>query len=91
MSTMIGVYADWDGLGEPQRLGWLHARRTRGIEKFEYENDPVALKKPALSTVQIGPSIGPYTDAQYPGGGRPMRVSLSLLRNLPPMLLDYRW
>jgi len=72
MSTMIGVYADWDGLDEPQRLGWLHARKTRQSERFEYENDPLALRNPALSTVQIDPSIGPYAGAQYPGGGRDM-------------------
>jgi len=69
---MIGVYADWEGLDGPQRLGWLHARKTRQLEKFEFENDPLALKRPALSTVQIDPSIGPYAGAQYPGGGRHM-------------------
>lgn len=25
MSTLIGVYADWEGLNGPQYLGWLHA------------------------------------------------------------------
>ena len=33
--TMIGVYADWDGLPEPIRLGYLHGRRTRANEMFE--------------------------------------------------------
>lgn len=72
MSTMIGVYADWEGLPGPQRLGWLHARKTRQSEKFEYENDPTALKNPALSKVQIDPGIGPFIGAQYPAGGRDM-------------------
>lgn len=70
MSTMIGVYADWDGLSGPQRLGWLHARKTRQSEKFEYENDPAALKNAALSAIQIDPGISAFEGAQFPGANR---------------------
>ncbi len=66
MSAMIAVYADWEGLRTPQRLGWLHARRTRNNEKFEYECDPAALQDPALTNVQIDPGIGAFAGAQYP-------------------------
>lgn len=72
MSTMIGVYADWVGLSGPKRLGWLHVRKTRQSEKFEYENDPAALKDRALSNVRIDPEIGPFMGAQYPANGRDM-------------------
>lgn len=27
--TTIGIYADWDGLAQPQKLGLLHSRKTR--------------------------------------------------------------
>ncbi|SQG00963.1 HipA domain-containing protein [Paucimonas lemoignei] len=72
MSTIIGVYADWDGLQGPQRLGWLHVRKSRQTEKFEYENDPAALKNPILGKVRIDPGIGPFPGAQYPADGRNM-------------------
>jgi serine/threonine-protein kinase HipA len=29
MAVVMAVYADWHGLSEPLRLGWLHANRTR--------------------------------------------------------------
>lgn len=53
--TMIGVYADWEGIDGPLRLGWLHAKKTRSTEKFEYESDPLALQNRALSAVRIDP------------------------------------
>ena len=70
--TMIGVYADWEGIEGPLRLGWLHARKTRASEKFEYESDPLALQNPALSAIQVDPGIGPFAGAQFPGQGRDM-------------------
>lgn len=27
--ALIGVYADWEGLDGPERIGYLHSRRTR--------------------------------------------------------------
>lgn len=65
MSKMIGVYADWDGLASAKRLGWLHARKARAAELFEY--DPAALADPALGRLQIDPRIGLYSGPQFPG------------------------
>ncbi|MEN0105574.1 MAG: HipA domain-containing protein [Pseudomonas sp.] len=70
--TRIQVFADWEGLGGPQRLGWLHARRKGAVEKFEYEHDPKALANPLLSQVQIDPSLYPFEGPQYPANGRDM-------------------
>lgn len=33
--ALIGVYADWEGLDGPARIGYLHSRRTRAREIFE--------------------------------------------------------
>ena len=33
--SKIAVYADWKGLHGPQRLGFLHSRRTRASELFD--------------------------------------------------------
>lgn len=68
----IAVYADWEGLNGPQRLGWLHARRKGTAEKFEYEHDPKALTNPLLNQVQIDPGIYPFAGSQYPANGRDM-------------------
>lgn len=40
---MIGVYADWEGLNGPRRIGSLHSRRTRARELFEFQYDSQAL------------------------------------------------
>ncbi|WP_455844438.1 hypothetical protein [Pantoea agglomerans] len=34
--TMISVYADWSGLKQPKRLGYLHIRRSRAREVAPY-------------------------------------------------------
>ncbi|EHP41615.1 hypothetical protein OR16_18976 [Cupriavidus basilensis OR16] len=67
MSKMIGVYADWDGLEAAKRLGWLHARKARAAELFEFEYDPAALADPALGRLLIDPRIGLYSGPQFPG------------------------
>ncbi|WP_129543514.1 type II toxin-antitoxin system HipA family toxin [Serratia sp. 1D1416] len=64
--AMIGVYADWDGLPEPKRMGFLHSRQTRMRELFEFEYDPLALADPALNHLQLDPEIQLVTGAQYP-------------------------
>ncbi|MFJ9989190.1 type II toxin-antitoxin system HipA family toxin [Pseudomonas putida] len=64
--SMIAVYADWDGLPAPQRLGFLHSRRTRATERFEFEYDNAALADPRLAGLQLDPSIQPFGGAQYP-------------------------
>ncbi|MEO6958812.1 MAG: HipA domain-containing protein [Burkholderiaceae bacterium] len=65
--TTIGVYADWDGLPKPRRLGLLYSRRTRAAEVFEFEYDPVALADPAVNLIQIDPGLGLFEGPQYPG------------------------
>lgn len=70
MRHPIAVYADWDGLPEPFRLGELIARRSGGGEVFEFEFDEAALAAPAISTVQIDPRLGFFDGRQYPPRGR---------------------
>ncbi|MBF8743557.1 type II toxin-antitoxin system HipA family toxin [Pseudomonas guariconensis] len=65
MST-IAVYADWDELSGPRRLGFLHSRRTRATERFEFEYDDVALADPDLAGLQLDPNIQPFGGPQYP-------------------------
>ncbi|NWB31112.1 type II toxin-antitoxin system HipA family toxin [Pseudomonas gingeri] len=65
--TEIAVYADWEGLGGPRRLGMLHVRRARAADVFEFEYDSGALKDPGLSSTPLDPRIGLFEGAQYPG------------------------
>lgn len=65
MALDIAVYADWVGLPEPLRLGWLHARRGAGRELFEFEFDAAALVHPAseadnLMDLELARSVAPY-------------------------------
>lgn len=69
MAVVIGVYADWEGLSEPLRLGLLHARSGPGREVFEFEFDPVALALPALANPPLDPRLGPYEGRQHPAQG----------------------
>ncbi|WKB01451.1 toxin HipA [Enterobacter hormaechei] len=64
--TMIGVYADWEGLNGPKRIGFLHSRRTRARELFEFEYDVQALADPQLNFLPLDPEIGLFAGAQYP-------------------------
>jgi len=66
---MIAVYADWDGLLEPLRLGRLHANRARGREVFEFEFDAEALESPALTNVHLDPRLGLYEGRQHTAQG----------------------
>ncbi len=65
-ATHIAVYADWVGLTEPLRLGWLHARRGSAREVFEFEYRADALAHPAVSNLHLDPRIGLFTGQQYP-------------------------
>lgn len=62
----IGVYADWDGLHGPRRIGLLHSRQTRAREIFEFQYDSQALVDPELNFLQIDPEIVLFEGAQYP-------------------------
>ena len=69
MARTIGVYADWDGLGRPIRLGLLHIRRGATNEVLAFEFDLAALALPALANVQIDPRIGHFQGRQHPPQG----------------------
>jgi len=65
----IAVYADWDGLPHPLRLGLLHIRRGAGREVFEFEFDADVLMCPALAGFQLDPRLGLFMGRQHPPQG----------------------
>jgi serine/threonine-protein kinase HipA len=69
MAVDITVYADWDELPSPLRLGLLHARRGAGREVFEFEFDRAALAHPTLPHVLLDPRLGPFEGRQHPPSG----------------------
>lgn len=79
--TMIGVYADWEGLPGPRRLGFLHSRKTRASEQFEFQYDPEALADPTLGTCQLDPQVGLFEGPQYP---RPPRDKFGAFEDSSP-------
>ena len=68
--SMIAVYADWDGLPEPRRLGFLHSRRTRATERFEFAYDDAALADPRFAGLRLDPDIQAFGGPQYPAPPR---------------------
>ena len=67
--TDIAVYADWEGLQGPKRVGMLNVRRAAGRDVFEFEYDREALQHPDLGQVQLDPRIGLFAGPQYPAQG----------------------
>lgn len=65
----IAVYADWDGLPTPLRLGMLHAQRGGGREIFEFAFDAIALIHPAAINLQLDPRLGLFEGRQHPPQG----------------------
>lgn len=65
----IAVYADWDGLPTPLRLGVLRAQRGAGREIFEFEFDTAALAHPAAVNLQLDPRLGLFEGRQHPPQG----------------------
>ena len=65
----IAVYADWDGLPTPLRLGVLRAQRGAGREIFEFEFDTAALAHPAVVNLQLDPRLGLFEGKQHPPQG----------------------
>ncbi len=65
----IAVYADWDGLHAPVRLGVLHAQRSAGREVLEFEFDAAALAHPAALNLQLDPRLGLFEGRQHPPRG----------------------
>lgn len=62
----IAVYADWDGLTTPLRLGVLRAQRGAGREIVEFEFDTTALTHPAVVNLQLDPRLGLFEGRQHP-------------------------
>jgi serine/threonine-protein kinase HipA len=62
----ITVYADWDGLTAPLRLGVLHARRAAAREVFEFAFDASALAHPSLRGLELDARIGLFAGRQHP-------------------------
>ena len=67
--TIIAVYADWDGLPTPLRLGMLYVQRGAGREIFEFAFDTAALAHPAVKGVQLDPRLGFFEGRQHPPQG----------------------
>ncbi len=65
-AVRIAVYADWNGLPVPLRLGLLHARSGAGREVFEFEFDVAALAHPTVAKLQLDPRLGPFEGRQHP-------------------------
>lgn len=70
MATAIAVYADWEGLPTPSRLGLLRAHRGRGREVFEFEFDDEVLAMPSLVDPPLDPRLGAFAGRQHPPAGR---------------------
>lgn len=70
MPASIAVYADWDGLPAPLRIGWLHARAGAGREVFEFAFEPAVLEHPAFKRIHLDPRIGRYEGPQHPPQGQ---------------------
>lgn len=65
----IAVYADWDGLSAPLRLGVLYTQRAAGSELFEFAFDAAALAHPAAVNLQLDPRLGLFEGRQHPPRG----------------------
>ena len=50
MTLCVAVYADWDGLTAPYRLGMLRVQHGAGREIFEFEFDSAAIANPHSPT-----------------------------------------
>ena len=70
-TRQIAVYADWDGLGGPLRLGMLQARAGAGKEVFEFAYDETALNHPQVLDLRIDPRIAQFAGRQFPSEGTP--------------------
>lgn len=67
--AIIAIYADWDGLPAPLRLGVLHAQRGAGRELFEFAFDTAALAHPDVLDLQLDPRLGLFEGRQHPPQG----------------------
>ena len=65
----IAVYADWEGLQTPLRLGVLHAQRGAGREIFEFAFDAAALAHPTVLNLHLDLRLGLFEGRQHPPQG----------------------
>lgn len=65
--TLIAVYADWESLNGPRRLGFLHAAKAYATNVFEFEYDAAALIDPELNFTTLDPRIRLFEGRQFPG------------------------
>jgi serine/threonine-protein kinase HipA len=66
VSVDIAVYADWEGLPAPVRLGWLYAQRAAGRELFEFEFEADTLERADLGKIHLDPRLGHFPGRQHP-------------------------
>lgn len=69
MAIVIAVYADWEGLPAPLRLGVLRVHRNTGRDIFEFEFDAAALAHRATVNLQLDPRLGLFEGRQHPPQG----------------------
>lgn len=70
MTRDISVYADWEPLSSPAKLGTLYAHAGGGKEIFEFEFDQDALSDPRMARVSLDPRLGCYSGRQHPPHGQ---------------------
>ena len=66
---LIAVYADWDGLSRPLRLGLLHRQRGAGREVLEFEFDSAVLAHHPPRGLHLDPRLGLFPGRQHPPQG----------------------
>ena len=64
----IEVWADWETLGQPAKLGTLTATPARGKEIFAFAYDPAWLK--GGNAQSLDPSLRLFSGPQYPSAGK---------------------
>lgn len=60
----VEVWADWDGMPEPARMGFLHATPARGKEVFAFEYDADWLTD--ADAKALDPKLALFSGPQYP-------------------------
>jgi serine/threonine-protein kinase HipA len=66
---MIEVWAHWEGLDRPRRVGTLYATPARAKEIFSFEYDPSWLRSGHVFS--LDPSLQLFTGPQYPSAEKP--------------------
>jgi len=66
----VAIYAHWDSLAEPLRLGRLYTHRAAAREVFEYEFDADVLARSDMASLRLDPRLGWFAGRQYPAAGQ---------------------